>query len=114
MVEAASFAERLARVETDVGHIRQTVDRVPTALENLARFSQQIADGMASNRDLSTKVVGLDERLTTLEKNSAVCQNTVRVWNKVALVLLGVAGTATIALVGWIFERSGIFEKLLK
>ncbi len=105
MVEGVGFAERLVKLETDVGHIRTTVDRVPTALENLARVSQQIADGMTSNRDLMDRVDDIDVRLSTLEQTSAVCKTTVETWNKIAVVLLGVAGTSIVGFVAYVIEK---------
>lgn len=105
MGEEHGFSERLVKLETDVWHIRTTVDRVPTALENLARVSQQIADGMNSNRDLSDRVEDMDVRLSTLERTSAVCKTTVDTWNKIAVVLLGVAGTSLVGFVAYIIEK---------
>lgn len=105
MGEDHSFSERLVKLETDVGHIRMTVDRVPTALENLSRVSQQIADGMTSNRDLMDRVDDIDVRLSTLEQTSAVCKTTVETWNKIAVVLLGVAGTSIVGFVAYVIEK---------
>ena len=105
MGEDHSFSERLVKLETDVGHIRMTVGRVPTALENLARVSQQIADGMTSNRDLMDRVDDIDVRLSTLEQTSAVCKTTVETWNKIAVVLLGVAGTSIVGFVAYVIEK---------
>lgn len=105
MDEGESVAVRLTRLETDVGHIRGTVDRVPPALENLARVSQQIADGMASNRDLQVQVGALDERLTVLERDSALCRSTVSAWNRGGIALLSVVTTALLAAAGWLVDR---------
>lgn len=105
MVEGVGFAERLVKLETDVGHIRTTVDRVPTALENLARVSQQIADGMTSNRELTDRADDIDVRLSALEQTSAVCKTTVETWNKIAVVLLGVAGTSLVGFVAYVIEK---------
>ena len=112
MAEGESYSDRLVtvenrlvKVETDVGHIRTTVDRVPTALENLARVSQQIADGMASNRDLTGRVDDMDIRLSSLGQTSAVCKTTVDTWNKIAMVLLGVSGTALLGFIVYVVEK---------
>ena len=104
-MDEASVSVRLTKLETDVEHIRGTVDRVPPALENLARVSQQIADGMASSRDLLGRVDDLDNRILELERNSASCQTAIRTWNGVALTLASVLAGTLLAALGWLVDR---------